>query len=223
MPGSSPRWRGARQHVGNRRPRLGIIPALAGSTRPLVGRRRPASDHPRAGGEHSSWTGLSSSPNGSSPRWRGARLRRGVLTLVLRIIPALAGSTPCPQCCAPSRSDHPRAGGEHPVRSSSARRMIGSSPRWRGAPSRSISSLGWQRIIPALAGSTVIDGGSPAEPGDHPRAGGEHLVDLDPQGNLVGSSPRWRGAPRRRGSDGPAVVDHPRAGGEHRSIDPRVG
>ena len=114
---------------------------------------------------------------------------------------------------------------------------VGSSPRWRGAHPQTATMADQERIIPALAGSTAIHAGQPAKATDHPRAGGEHVLADHLDINDQGSSPRWRGAPRRvgyrclrmriipalagstaaRNAVVAAVTDHPRAGGEHTS------
>ena len=91
--GSSPRARGAhgfRLVVGGDH---GIIPACAGSTRPYLPLSSNTRDHPRVRGEHVRCLPILCKRWGSSPRARGARLRRDSLGRATGIIPACAGST----------------------------------------------------------------------------------------------------------------------------------
>ena len=111
--GSSPRLRGARLHLGRRRRRDGIIPALAGSTRLELGSVERLGDHPRACGEHRTPSCLTWCCPGSSPRLRGALTWNGHLWESKGIIPALAGSTLAEQTVSDCWRDHPRACGEH--------------------------------------------------------------------------------------------------------------
>ena len=152
--GSSPRWRGAPpdRHAPHRLDR--IIPALAGSTFALA---PIAALH---------W--------GSSPRWRGAQEPCRGHAGRMRIIPALAGSTRPRMASAAGVRDHPRVGGEHDPLEHVSFLSIGSSPRWRGAHDRDPRPQLPRRIIPALAGSTLLRRGMGAI--------------------SLGSSPRWRGA-----------------------------
>ena len=233
--GSSPRWRGAQLGHAEGPVRAGIIPALAGSTGTWCGTGGGCRDHPRVGGEHVEEDSPIVGMLGSSPRWRGALPRAELNATLPRIIPALAGSTPSPVHDQGTQPDHPRVGGEHSSSRSLAFSICGSSPRWRGAPAASGKSLQQLRIIPALAGSTVI--ATQTRPGrrDHPRVGGEHRHRRGCPPHRLGSSPRWRGArvgragyvgqagiiPALAGStngwpgDAPPLPDHPRVGGEH--------
>ena len=139
-------------------------------------------------------------PYGSSPRRRGTRWSR-------------------PR--ARTRTDHPRAGGEHSQLPQGGGLMDGSSPRRRGTrPARSVSfstpdhpRAGGEhfredtliqrasRIIPAQAGNTARRGRRHVHSRpDHPRAGGEHLIGSGGAIMLrTGSSPRRRGTQYRGG------------------------
>ena len=254
--GSSPRWRGALLKGQYRfvteadHPRVGgehysrvstglllrrIIPALAGSTEAASHAYDPQPDHPRVGGEHDKPCQLVPLPVGSSPRWRGAPVLLVRLALVLRIIPALAGSTSFPIQIMRECTDHPRVGGEHWNGMWQAVGDFGSSPRWRGARVAFASDVPQNRIIPALAGSTPRARANVPRLADHPRVGGEHFVPDPDHAGMYGSSPRWRGALERYVAGGrgfriiPALAgstsgfcvgctakpDHPRVGGEH--------
>ena len=72
IPGSSPHVRGAPTACRIRSALVGIIPACAGSTRPLAWRAVPSGDHPRMCGEHYKHRGSITPNPGSSPHVRGA-------------------------------------------------------------------------------------------------------------------------------------------------------
>ena len=156
------------------------------------------------------------------------------------IIPADAGSTKAGACGSCIGRDYPRGCGEHTKDYINRIRKAGSSPRMRGAPPLVWPVLCLIRIIPADAGSTVLDKAFVAVGQDHPRGCGEHrlMSEFDPYSS--GSSPRMRGAPTEpRASDVSVRIipadagstshgymtrygtgDHPRGCGEHVS---RVG
>ena len=213
--GSSPHTRGAHDDGAQLGRRGGIIPAYAGSTAMSAMNVWNAADHPRIRGEHMPWGDSGGQHPGSSPHTRGARGRVCRHWGPGRIIPAYAGSTPCPEPPQRLQADHPRIRGEHfrPVEHFAP--GPGSSPHTRGAPRAELYEV-----------SVVAD---------HPRIRGEHsLVHTD--GVLKpGSSPHTRGAPRtrrpgcRRNRIIPAYAgstrarsarsvhwwDHPRIRGEH--------
>ena len=91
--GSSPRVRGKRDLRQVLLCRVRLIPARAGKTT----RRRPVSPsppaHPRACGENVLAASSASSTPGSSPRVRGKRHRRRVVSIRVGLIPARAGKT----------------------------------------------------------------------------------------------------------------------------------
>ena len=203
--GSSPRERGAHQrdHPQVRVRRL--IPARAGSTTRATCHPRWKPAHPRASGEHAPhplWVQLD---DGSSPRERGA-LGLGVRCRVLvRLIPARAGSTTPLRAVPRTGSAHPRASGEHTNVTLEELLTVGSSPRERGAPRGARGVLGRVRLIPARAGSTAAStAATPGQPA-HPRASGEHTITGDPRLAVYGSSPRERGALLRREEKIPAL------------------
>ena len=149
--GSSPHTRGARPRRTATFSRRRIIPAYAGSTRPVRSQRSRCRDHPRIRGEHPRNAIVCPSREGSSPHTRGARrwTRHDH-----RIIPAYAGSTPSGTTLGGISRDHPRIRGEHawPARASAVR--VGSSPHTRGALTQRAFVDPLLRIIPAYAGST---------------------------------------------------------------------
>ena len=151
-----------------------IIPAYAGSTPGPRSDRRPFKDHPRIRGEHYGDMSAYELSSGSSPHTRGARAL-GLPALALgRIIPAYAGSTSGHTCPGRDGSDHPRIRGEHVTVYSFVASVNGSSPHTRGAPTSTVPTLPWRRIIPAYAGSTSLTSLVMRSCWDHPRIRGEH-------------------------------------------------
>ena len=91
--GSSPRWRGRLWTSTSPRTQAGLIPALAGTTRPWGTVRCASWAHPRAGGDDNNARHPASSRPGSSPRWRGRHSSKRSIISVSGLIPALAGTT----------------------------------------------------------------------------------------------------------------------------------
>ena len=131
--------------------------------------------------------------------------------------------------------DHPRGCGEHMMNDPKLGTEQGSSPRMRGAPMSQKTILYCMGIIPADAGSTAAVETYPADFQDHPPGCGEHMRPRPRTPRPGGSSPRMRGARRRRHglcarariipadagstsgitSAAGASRDHPRGCGEH--------
>ena len=134
-----------------------------------------------------------------------------------------------------ARPVHPRACGEHLCLCLCICIFIGSSPRMRGTPARSILVITRMRFIPAHAGNTSRGTFTPRPAPVHPRACGEHQAGKGATGDVIGSSPRMRGtrgcrrppisrirfipahAGNTRSASGlvPSWPVHPRACGEH--------
>ena len=114
------------------------------------------------------------SDNGSSPHTRGAQSETRPPESLRGIIPAYAGSTWRKCSSSPTTPDHPRIRGEHSFEKLPSAMARGSSPHTRGAR-RSADGVDdpWG-IIPAYAGSTVLD--------------------FEDRGAGDGSSPHTRGA-----------------------------
>ncbi len=135
--GSSPRMRGAHDATQTCRRCLGIIPAYAGSTSRGCCGQPQGGDHPRVCGEHTTSALVAYASAGSSPRMRGALHRPVHRPRHPGIIPAYAGSTGDREDKDGQGGDHPRVCGEHKTTWEHAVDYPGSSPRMRGAPSRS--------------------------------------------------------------------------------------
>ena len=91
-PGSSPRLRGTPHWEYQFGAGFGIIPALAGNTRACRTLTTPNRDHPRACGEHLNHACAERGAEGSSPRLRGTCRARSEKSVLIGIIPALAGN-----------------------------------------------------------------------------------------------------------------------------------
>ena len=72
----------------------------------------------------------------------------------------------------------------------------------RGTLERVCAGLCRARIIPAYAGNTCAIECSAHAYGDHPRVCGEHMPSVSARAMYMGSSPRMRGTPHVRASDG---------------------
>ena len=131
---------------------------------------------------------------GSSPRMRGAHLRKLRSLVEVGIIPAYAGSTLAASLANRRRWDHPRVCGEHWADLAGMSADAGSSPRMRGALGRPRGHERGRGIIPAYAGSTWQANTRACMSRDHPRVCGEHDLPRLTCGEIEGSSPRMRGA-----------------------------
>ena len=213
----------------------GIIPAHAGNTwgRGHNGGKRW--DHPRACGEHALMDATHGDLPGSSPRMRGTLYDAVADCGVQGIIPAHAGNTVELRGILNDSRDHPRACGEHSPSSDVSVILTGSSPRMRGTHLIEKDIGMFRGIIPAHAGNTRIMDAMACSSRDHPRACGEHIVEIGRASRLLGSSPRMRGThpvgigpvetdgiiPAHAGNTGRVGSffsqrrDHPRACGEH--------
>ena len=152
--GSSPLTRGAPEVHLESPPRVGLIPAHAGSTEAGRHHLRHRQAHPRSRGEHWLSNNVFSYHGGSSPLTRGAHpsnIRRGVQE---GLIPAHAGSTEGEDFIMILTRAHPRSRGEHEEQYQAATAVLGSSPLTRGAPLIMVGMVGRLGLIPAHAGST---------------------------------------------------------------------
>ena len=154
LAGSSPQMRGAPlQRLQNFRQER-IIPADAGSTNFGVIGLDGVQDHPRRCGEHSHLVAYSCRVAGSSPQMRGAPFDGHAVEIILRIIPADAGSTENENLRRENARDHPRRCGEHICLALLLTGLLGSSPQMRGARQSGDIGSAIRGIIPADAGST---------------------------------------------------------------------
>ena len=191
--GSSPRVRGTRYPVFERRHVARFIPACAGNTAAHTTRRKLRTVHPRVCGEHASQVFAALPSLGSSPRVRGTLEAVVVNSCPGRFIPACAGNTQTYSKRQARTPVHPRVCGEHAPMVTEAQGVFGSSPRVRGTRPYSAAGRAGDRFIPACAGNTRAPPNWRSVTPVHPRVCGEHVrrvssVFFDP-----GSSPRVRG------------------------------
>ena len=216
-----PRIRGEHQiHLNSTGDIRGSSPHTRGALSSYPTCELPRMDHPRIRGEHTLFRQAADSKLGSSPHTRGAREGGADVRVVVRIIPAYAGSTCTSRRRGVRKWDHPRIRGEHGSSSATTIWSTGSSPHTRGALPRRLPRA--------------------HRPGDHPRIRGEHSRRTDICPYPTGSSPHTRGArvkvrvlrvargiiPAYAGStrfiedDNEEDEDHPRIRGEHRGMCP---
>ena len=202
--GSSPLSRGIPHSAALSAPGEGIIPALAGNTRCRHRNRPEEPDHPRSRGEYNSRTSRTSRSTGSSPLSRG--IPGGVLNMhdYIGIIPALAGNTTYPSRRRTATTDHPRSRGEYSRPLGMGVPNPGSSPLSRGILSGVTIPGRRRRIIPALAGNTLVDKGF-YQP-DLSDLGNPLLARLRFSKSLaprLRRPPSWRGGSSGSASEGP--------------------
>ena len=137
---------------------------------------------------------------------------------------------------SPRNRDHPRVGGEKLPCSGRYAVLLGSPPRRRGKAKRQTRLLLPAGITPAWAGKRRQWEPCPSPERDHPRVGGEKMLDASRALSWVGSPPRRRGkvcadlqsvppegiTPAWAGKSlfcftaAVPIQDHPRVGGEKR-------
>ena len=151
--GSPPHRRGKVSVMLSIPAHIGITPAWAGKSLPVLLRSQSGRDHPRVGGEKAIFHPLLTIPKGSPPRGRGKACGR---------------AAPRAQ-----KGDHPRVGGEKPPGHRQASLHRGSPPRGRGKDATMYGCGVSTGITPAWAGKrwryTVLV----KKCQDHPRVGGE--------------------------------------------------
>ena len=152
--GSSPRPRGALTEMQCGASISGLIPASAGSTQELLLPQHPVRAHPRVRGEHVKQELAELIRQGSSPRPRGAQVRREPRCRAAGLIPASAGSTSYRMSKFSLFRAHPRVRGEHFAAAACWLILSGSSPRPRGARIHNLADIQKGGLIPASAGST---------------------------------------------------------------------
>ena len=130
---------------------------------------------------------------GSSPLSRGIPLRQRCLAPIQGIIPALAGNTSGSSMKSLTWTDHPRSRGEYDFDVEELPQLAGSSPLSRGIRGGVPGPEPGLRIIPALAGNTIILDCAISSTTDHPRSRGEYFPAGKYRTTSTGSSPLSRG------------------------------
>ncbi len=193
LQGRPPRVRG-RQAIGRQNAaQAGKIPAHAGSTRAERRSRPREEEDPRARGVNYPRASALTAGTGGSPRTRGQQRHQLGAHRDDRRIPAHAGSTP-PSATAPSPpGEDPRARGVNPGPPCPTSSGTGGSPRTRGQPRPTRSTVTRSRRIPAHAGSTITRTADFTTIEEDPRARGVNARSTRTTARVAGGSPRTRG------------------------------
>ena len=130
--GSSPLTRGKPDRTAGPGQVLGLIPAHAGKTIPLIIDHRSIGAHPRSRGENWDTDRRYHKARGSSPLTRGKLLQRERQQGRHGLIPAHAGKTHSVGEAGGRLQAHPRSRGENLPLGGSAALPVGSSPLTRG-------------------------------------------------------------------------------------------
>ena len=114
-------------------------------------------------------------------------------------------------------SVHPRARGEHCPYLCHLRSHTGSSPRTRGTHVQRVGELRYLRFIPAHAGNTIFPASCKGSRSVHPRARGEHDIEILYIPRIERFIPAHAGNTGLAPQLGAGGAVHPRARGEHDS------
>ena len=129
---------------------------------------------------------------GSPPHSRERRLDSLDVAKVIRITPALAGTT-CPLTDnSKTKQDHPRTRGNDPSITRTTQRPSGSPPHSRERLKSGMHNLSLCRITPALAGTTIPLSGQVETGWDHPRTRGNEFDFTSSYPAVMGSPPHSR-------------------------------
>ena len=172
---------------------IGLIPAHAGKTFPLLSFAFSFRAHPRSRGENGRVKISTRAGWGSSPLTRGKRRAYAVNLIMCGLIPAHAGKTCFSATNADTASAHPRSRGENAPACEPADSFQGSSPLTRGKLRPLRGKYWWGRLIPAHAGKTCSYAPRASAHTAHPRSRGENLACLRGRCVVPGSSPLTRG------------------------------
>ena len=149
--------------------------------------------HPRRCGDHEVLTLLGPLPGGSSPQVRGPQSSTTIVTCGNGLIPAGAGTTRQAQLGFALTGAHPRRCGDHLAMGWTEKIGRGSSPQVRG-PLVTVMLPGIQmRLIPAGAGTTLLQPMPCLPDRAHPRRCGDHETQIFEGYFEQGSSPQVRG------------------------------
>ena len=131
---------------------VGITPAYAGKSTPLLLPKTFCRDHPRVCGEKLRKEEARETGLGSPPRMRGKVYMRCCACLPPRITPAYAGKSNRDQTILTTFEDHPRVCGEKDGRLDFSMLQKGSPPRVRGKARHLVRGAVKRGITPACAG-----------------------------------------------------------------------
>ena len=152
---------------------MGITPAYAGKSDPLLPAAALGGDHPRVCGEKFLPPGGVRDVLGSPPRMRGKEYKSELLDTCTGITPAYAGKRGSRESRGGWQEDHPRVCGEKTWPASATTRRSGSPPRMRGKDIQTVVLQGQSGITPAYAGKSSRPRAWCRCAEDHPRVCGE--------------------------------------------------
>jgi hypothetical protein len=191
--GSSPPARGTGLRLRLRRHGRRFIPACAGNGRTPSRSKAFGPVHPRLRGERWTCPAQCGARRGSSPPARGTGVLEQEVVVVLRFIPACAGSGRRGPECPFWRAVHPRLRGERTLASTLTPSQAGSSPPARGTGSQKEFEMRALRFIPACAGNGSWTPRARTATPVHPRLRGERQRHPMKTATVNGSSPPARG------------------------------
>ena len=191
--GSPPHARGRQEEFSVSSIAIGITPACAGKTLPLIVFCRRIRDHPRMRGEDRTRLFAGIELHGSPPHARGRHNCRWRRRRTSRITPACAGKTLRAEYSESTSPDHPRMRGEDQHLASNVFLETGSPPHARGRRSGARRGSYRQRITPACAGKTATCTPPLCLLRDHPRMRGEDALHYGQVVEHSGSPPHARG------------------------------
>ena len=172
--GSSPLTRGKQRQRIEAVLDLGLIPAHAGKTSPIMTRISSTSAHPRSRGENVTYNNPNFFNLGSSPLTRGKHEFNKAIKDLGRLIPAHAGKTTAAATSGAGVRAHPRSRGENQGKPGGPFTAPGSSPLTRGKRLGDAGVDLQARLIPAHAGKTSLPFGAKMKGRAHPRSRGEN-------------------------------------------------
>ena len=155
-------------------------------------------DHPRVGGEKSCSRSIIMRRKGSPPHGRGKEGAQLAEKTGIRITPAWAGKSGSGLLFHRVWWEHPRVGGEKQHFPAVLGIILGSPPHGRGKVLCHDGRRHRTGITPAWAGKSRRAGRCAAASGDHPRVGGEKVMQRDCPLVSGGSPPRGRGKVHQR-------------------------
>ena len=147
--GSPPHRRGKEYDDPTQNELIGITPAWAGKRCSPAMQQTTKQDHPRVGGEKTKSIHPYPVLDGSPPRGRGKADVLFSQFFARRITPAWAGKRPGGIPSSMVVRDHPRVGGEKPVKIILWHSCQGSPPRRRGKGMQMAARIKGDKITPA--------------------------------------------------------------------------
>ncbi len=193
--GTPPRRRGGRRRRRGRRVWRRNTPASAGRSPGASATADSTPEHPRVGGEVPMSIGPAKEQTGTPPRRRGGPWSHASVADRERNTPASAGRSRPSSRRRARWPEHPRVGGEVGGRAADAEEPRGTPPRRRGGRNGGRRRAATARNTPASAGRSSRRRGAGWCAPEHPRVGGEVMIQATAAPASTGTPPRRRGGP----------------------------